>query len=113
MGLAPRDEYVRNATVVDVIDGDTLRLMVDMGDDVWHRRVIRMSRINAPEMNTDRGRAAAGYLAALIQGKAVVIKTYKSGHEKYGRLLAEVWSRDTGANLNDLMIQMGHAVSMG
>jgi len=41
-----------NATVVRVVDGDTLDAMIDLGFDTWKKIRIRMHGINTPESRT-------------------------------------------------------------
>lgn len=109
----PKDEYVRNAVVIRIIDGDTIVIDIDLGDDVWRRRTVRLVRINAPELNTEAGKRAASFVATYLpKGTELVVQTTKT-HERYGRMLAEVWSRATGRNLNDLLVESGHAVVVG
>ena len=41
-----------NATIVRVVDGDTVDALVDLGFDTWKKVRIRMHGINAPESRT-------------------------------------------------------------
>ena len=44
------------ATVRHVIDGDTVALVLDLGDSVYRRRNVHLLDINAPEVVGRRGR---------------------------------------------------------
>lgn len=108
------------AQVLDVVDGDTMKLMVDMGFYIFHRTTVRLARINAPEtvVFTTQGiedPAREFILERCGPGTVVVVDILKA--DKYGRWLAEVRylpgsvRRDeivaTGRNLNDELLQMG------
>ena len=41
-----------NATLVRVVDGDTVDALVDLGFDTWKKVRIRMYGINTPESRT-------------------------------------------------------------
>jgi endonuclease YncB( thermonuclease family) len=62
------------------IDGDTL---------VCNRQKVRLTNVYAAELNEAGGSAAKRRLHALVSGKHVVLKPY--GHDRYGRILAEVY----------------------
>lgn len=103
--------YEYAATVIDVHDGDTIRVDIDLGFDVQFRNVpLRLMGINAPELNTEAGKASRDFLSTrLPDGTAVVIHTVKDKKEKYGRYLAVIFHEDQ--NLNDLLVTTGHALS--
>jgi micrococcal nuclease len=105
--------YQYDATLVRVIDGDTLELVIDVGFRVAVRHVVRLAGINCAERDTDAGRAATRAVEAWFaeEGSRVVVKTRKAEgeQEKFGRYLAEVLSRH-GADLVADLIAAGHAV---
>jgi endonuclease YncB( thermonuclease family) len=106
--------YEYRATVLDIIDGDTLRAEVHLGCDVSIRMTIRLYGINAPEMSTDEGKAAKAYVVEWISTNApqgiFVLRTIKDHKEKYGRYLGLVVSNVAEETLNDALIRTGHAV---
>jgi endonuclease YncB( thermonuclease family) len=93
--------YEYKATVVRVIDGDTVRLSVskDFSQDIdfgfyMHERItitrstelnFRLAGINAPEINTPEGPAAKAELTRLLS--LGYIKAITSKPDKYGRWL--------------------------
>lgn len=83
--------YNYSATVLRVVDGDTIWVTVDLGMDTYRTIDIRFYGINAPEKNTDAGKAAKAWLESqLPPGTRVVLDTYKDQTEKYGRYLGIV-----------------------
>ena len=109
--------YYYQAKVKEVYDGDTITVDIDLGMHLWlYGEKIRLIRINAPEVRGDsreRGLASRDYLRSLLDGKDIVLETYKDDREKYGRFLAEIWvqieGRKTYTNVNDLLVQQGFA----
>lgn len=108
--------YHYRAHVVSVYDGDTCTVNVDLGFHTWvHEEKLRLARINAPELvgaDKPAGLASRDFLRSLIDGKEVSIQTLKDKQEKYGRYLAEIFVQqgEPWVNVNDLMVQNGHAV---
>lgn len=108
--------YYYQAVVRSVYDGDTMTVDIDLGMHNWvHGEKVRLLRINAQELKGathEAGLAARDYLRSLVEGKPIVIETYKDDKEKYGRYLAEVWVADESGhyfNVNDRMVQAGQA----
>lgn len=100
------------ATVVRVVDGDTVWLDVDLGLDIHTAISIRLAGINAPETSTPEGQAARDYLRSrLPAGTRVLLATVKDHREKYGRYLGTITL--AGADLNAELVALGHAVPYG
>ena len=98
-----------NATVLKIVDGDTIDVMVDLGMGVHRKERLRFSRINAWETRGEhkvKGKLAKARVAELIP----VGEKDKRG--KYGRYIAEIFMLDgpVSKNLNDLLLNEGHAV---
>jgi micrococcal nuclease len=101
--------YNYSAELLRVIDGDTVHLMVDLGMDVKVACKCRLWGINAPEMNTDDGKEAKGFLESLLPvGCNLIVDTFKDRREKYGRYLVKLIKDNTDINFR--MIDAGHAV---
>lgn len=109
--VPPRPEvewlYEYAATVIRVIDGDTLRVQLDLGIDIFVNMTIRMAGIDAAEHNTDSGKLATAALIDMVKGR-MVVQTIGDKTEKYGRLLALLYV--DGVNVNDEMVLTKHAV---
>lgn len=84
-----KEDFIREAIVERVIDGDTLEAGIDLGFRVWVKHKIRLEGLNAPEKRTRKGREVALYVEAKVFNQPVMIRSYKTG--KYGRWIAEVW----------------------
>ncbi len=108
--------YHYTAQVRSVYDGDTCRVDIDLGLNMWLRNEkLRLVRINAPEMTgPDKalGIASRDFLRGLIDGREIIIETLKDQRGKYGRYLAEIWVDQDGIwrNVNDALVAAGHAV---
>jgi micrococcal nuclease len=107
--------YVRK--VENVVDGDTIDVLIDLGFDILFASRVRLAGIDTPESRTkDLKEKALGleskeYLKkALKDAKSVVIKTEKmDSSEKYGRILGWIYINDDTVSLNDMMINDGYA----
>jgi len=107
--------YVRK--VENVVDGDTIDVLIDLGFDILFQSRVRLAGIDTPESRTkDIAEKALGleskeYLKkALKDAKSVVIKTEKmDSSEKYGRILGWVYINGDTVSLNDMMINDGYA----
>jgi len=107
--------YVRK--VDNVVDGDTIDVLIDLGFDILFQSRVRLAGIDTPESRTkDLQEKALGleskeYLKKhLKDAKSVVIKTEKmDSSEKYGRILGWVYVNGETESLNDKMINDGYA----
>ena len=107
--------YVRK--VENIVDGDTIDVLIDLGFDILFQSRVRLAGIDTPESRTkDLKEKALGleskeYLKkALKDAKSVVIKTEKmDSSEKYGRILGWVYVNGDTISLNDMMINDGYA----
>lgn len=70
--------FVYNASILEVIDGDTIRCRVDRGDYDYSDWVIRLVGLNAREHADAGGPEATAHLAQLLPvGKAIALYTLK------------------------------------
>jgi micrococcal nuclease len=107
--------YVRK--VENVVDGDTIDVLIDLGFDILFQSRVRLAGIDTPESRTKDlkektlGLESKEYLKkALKDAKSVVIKTEKmDSSEKYGRILGWVYINGDTVSLNDMMINDGYA----
>lgn len=116
-----RDEYVRRAKIVRLVDGDTVDVDIDLGMGITTRQRLRLFGINTPEVRGPEkvaGHAATQHLADLLvefrhPGEwDIVVRTHKDRKGKFGRYLAELIGDEGGSavNLNERMVADGHAV---
>ena len=107
--------YTYKAAVIDVVDGDTIKVDIDLGFGVWLRnQTVRMAKINAPELKGETLNAAQEskeFLKKLILNKWVTIITQKDSKEKYGRWLATVLLEEdkNSIDINGKMVAEGFA----
>lgn len=102
--------YEYRATVIRVVDGDTVDLRVDLGFDVALNQRYRLSGIDAPERGKAGGTEATAWLTEKLSTRAeIIVKTSKDSREKYGRYLAEIYLLGDATSLNQQMIEAGHA----
>jgi micrococcal nuclease len=107
--------YVRK--VENVVDGDTIDVLIDLGFDILFQSRVRLAGIDTPESRTkdlkekSLGLESKEYLKKhLKDAKSVVIKTEKmDSSEKYGRILGWVYINGDTESLNDKMINDGYA----
>jgi micrococcal nuclease len=103
--------------VKNVVDGDTIDVIIDLGFDILFASRVRLAGIDTPESRTtDKAEKALGleskdYLKKhLKDAKSVVIKTEKmNSSEKFGRILGWLYVNDDTESVNDKMINDGYA----
>jgi micrococcal nuclease len=107
-----------NATVVRVVDGDTLDAMIDLGFDTWKKIRIRMHGINTPESRTrdleekKLGLAAKARLIEILEENKNEFILISHGVGKYGRCLGEIllnhYDSENTPTAQELLIKEGH-----
>jgi micrococcal nuclease len=103
--------------VTNVVDGDTIDVVIDLGFDILFQSRVRLAGIDTPESRTsDKMEKALGleakeYLKKHIKSaKSVVIRTEKmDSSEKYGRILGWVYLDGDSESINNKMINDGYA----
>jgi micrococcal nuclease len=104
--------YRYQATVVRIVDGDTVYLDVDLGFFIRMTLDMRLKGVNTPELRGEEReaglRAKAFVEAAIPPGALVVVDTFKA--EKYGRYLADIWYLP-GAKKRDDIIANGRLLN--
>ena len=89
-----------SGSVVDVIDGDTIDVLVE------NRPVrVRLAQIDAPERAQAFGTRSRQALSAMVFRQAVTVA--EAGPDRYGRTLGTVFV--AGVNVNAAMIDQGMA----
>jgi len=115
------DRFWYGATFLNVVDGDTVDLMIDLGFNIHHKIRVRLYGVNTPESRTtnktekELGLKAKEYTHDwLVNHKWVFVNTIPDKNDKYGRILARIYSSEkiddvTTACLNTDIVQAGYA----
>lgn len=109
-------EY-RVKKVINVVDGDTIDVEIDLGFSIFYTQRVRLAGIDTPESRTkdklekELGKESKDYLAAAIKSASnIIIKTEKpDSSEKYGRILGWVYLDGSAKSINETMIDEGYA----
>jgi len=84
------DLFTYKAKVLDVTDGDTLWLWIDLGFGIRTKQHVRLRGIDAPEIATRDGQAAKAYVEKELKDiSEILITTSKS--DKYDRYLVDIF----------------------
>ena len=94
-------QYGFTAREITVTDGDT----VTATDDKGIRVIIRLSQIDAPELNQAHGPEAKQYLNGLLNGGSIAVRV--EGQDKYGRAIGTLYRDHEDINLR--MVEAGEA----
>ena len=115
-GLSPLPTPATAATVLDVIDGDTIRVRFAGG----RTETVRYIGIDTPETDARRGPVecygaeATQRNAELVRGKTVRLERDVSERDRYGRLLRYVWVAGEGGGrqlANEALVREGFATA--
>jgi len=118
--------YEYRAKLVNVVDGDTVDVDIDLGFGIWMRdERVRIMGIDTPESRTRDltekkfGLAAKQRITELLSGPDLVLKTQiaRDGEDmkgKFGRILGDFnvyyAPQDRTMPVTDIMMLEGHAV---
>lgn len=94
-------ELYLSATLMKVVDGDTLKVRLDSGPIT-----LRLHGIDAPERRQLIGAAATKALRSLVEGEPLEIEPIDQT-DGYGRMIARVLVR--GEDVNARMVERGYA----
>ena len=108
--------YEYKATVVRIIDGDTIDVDVHLGFDViLSKQRVRLHGIDTPESRTRnkeekiRGLLSKDYLKSnCYVGSTIRLKSKERG--KFGRILGVIYKDDNTISMNQIMCEEGFAV---
>ena len=120
-----KQKFVYEAKVLDIHDGDTISIEIDLGFQMRFTDKVRFYGINAPELKirdeknkmveNPLGTKTLNTVKEFIKiGDVITIETIKDKKEKYGRYLANVYVLldDRQICLNDYLLNNGLAVPM-
>lgn len=105
--------------IIDIIDGDTLKVELDLGFNIFHRVTLRLVDINAPEVRTlneelkKYGLRAKQKLKEYLDFGAVgdvIVSTLKPNSEdKYGRVLGTLYKEGQPLTASEFMLANSYA----
>jgi micrococcal nuclease len=105
------------ATVLRILDGDTVEMVIDLGFTVQWKSTCRLYGINTPELTSKDPLIRAKALEAkqylidkLVTGSTVYIKSREL--DKYGRPLADLYYGASFNHVNKELLDLGLAVKM-
>lgn len=123
-----KTNFIYDATIVDVHDGDTITAIVDLGFNLSIREKFRFYGINAPELKVRNpskgnkmeenpyGTITLNFVKEILTvGKQIQIQTIKDKKEKFGRYLGKIFYKDENGRelcLNDVLLEKQLAVEM-
>jgi micrococcal nuclease len=98
--------YEYNATLINVVDGDTMDFSIDLGFKIYHKIRVRLAGIDTPEIyhpksdnEKQHGKEATAFVKQFI-GINGTLRTMKDNKGKYGRYLADFcWVGEGGNTL--------------
>ncbi len=107
--------YQYRAKLSEVIDGDTVDVLIDLGFNLFRKDRIRLEGINAPETRTRNDAEKVAGLATKARVKELIeikgqtgftLDTRKDDREKYGRILGVI-TFDDATVLNSMLLNEG------
>ncbi len=120
-----KQKYVYEAKVLDVHDGDTITVEIELGFEMRFTDKMRFYGINAPELkvrdenkklvpNFEGMKTLATVNDFIKVGDIIIIETIKDKKEKYGRYLANIYvtKNDEQIFLNKFLLDNGLATEM-
>jgi endonuclease YncB( thermonuclease family) len=103
---APGERYCYSASLENVIDGDTVKLRIQLTGSIFICERFRLRGVDAMELNTSEGQKAKRALERLLHNKEnIIIYTYST--DRYGRYVADLVADDL--YINKALVEKGHA----
>lgn len=91
--------YTFQAICTNVVDGDTIDILLDLGFKTTAERRVRLLNVDTPERGQVNYKEATDFTKSCVEGKRIYVQTYKS--DVFGRYLANVWYENGQRSLND------------
>lgn len=105
--------YHYKSKVVNIVDGDTIDVDLDLGFSTHYIERFRLYGIDAWEKSGDeriKGLLAKTRVVELIPpGTEIITKTIKDAKGKYGRYLGDIYMLDNPMSINQILLEEGHA----
>lgn len=108
--MTDSDLYVYRAEAVNVVDGDTFDVRIDLGFRTWRRERVRLLGVNCPELHgpgsMQSGVEARAFTVSRVVNQPILIRSV--GQDNFGRWLAKVTLPD-GTDLGESLVGAGLA----
>ena len=93
--------YTFKAICTRVVDGDSLKILIDCGFKIIAERSVRLLDVDTPERGQENFKEATEFTKNKILDKEIYVQTYKD--DAFGRYLANVFYEENGVMycLND------------
>ncbi|MBN2530227.1 MAG: thermonuclease family protein [Deltaproteobacteria bacterium] len=105
--IQPGERYCYESTPVRVIDGDTVKLRLHLGFDMFVHETMRLRGVDAMELGTPKGQSAHHALTQLLT-KHPTLHALTYHHDKYGRYITDLIA-DNRIYINKQLVETGHA----
>lgn len=99
----PPRPYVYRILTHEVVDGDTLRVELDLGFDLRLKMLARLDGVDAPEQSTPAGKAVTEWVRRWCKAHGPLTVESVARDKFAGRFVAVVYSRE-GRTLNEALI---------
>jgi micrococcal nuclease len=96
-----RTPYFYYGRFVEALDGDTVRLQLDVGFEITLNITARLHGVNSPEINTAKGKVAQKFTEKQLKNTYIVVETKK--REKYSRYLAKIYYHKTYSDFHQIL----------
>jgi endonuclease YncB( thermonuclease family) len=107
VSIQPGERYCYTGKVLNIIDGDTVKMRLDLHFDIAIDIPLRLRGVDAMEIDTREGKNARSALANILK-KQTDITVYTYHHDRYGRYIADLIAAD-GTYVNKHLVEKGFA----
>lgn len=110
--------YQYRAKILNIIDGDTLKVELSLGFNIYHKVSLRLTDINAPEVRTlneevkKYGFRAKQKLEEYVNGGDgnLIVSTLKpDSRDVYGRVLGSLYKEGQNLTASEYMLANSYA----
>ncbi|MBN2344307.1 MAG: thermonuclease family protein [Deltaproteobacteria bacterium] len=107
VACAPGERYCYQGNPVHIIDGDTVKMRLQLTPTIAIVEKLRLRGVDAMEVDTPEGQKAKRALTRLLKNQTD-ITVYTYSHDRFGRYIADLVTSD-GAYINKQLVEKGHA----
>ena len=91
------------ATLVRVVDGDTVVVMINLGWDTYTQKILRLARVDTPELvgkMAEAGKKAQDFTMASLANRKLIVQPH--GKDVYGRWVSSIIFKNPQGEWEDL-----------